>query len=66
LSTKPTKDPPLASKKLFEKCLVAYGIREMRPTAHAVIPAVMLILASDRALTPSSIDAPVVIRSSIK
>jgi len=45
---------------------VAYGIREIRPTAHAVTPAAMLILASDRALTPSSIDAPVVIRSSIK
>ena len=45
---------------------MAYGIREIRPTAHAVIPAAMVILAPDRALTPSSIDAPAVIRSSIK
>ena len=45
---------------------MAYGIRELRPTAHAVIAAVTVILASKRARIPSVIDAPVVTRSSMR
>lgn len=45
---------------------MAYGIRELRPTAHAVIAAVTVIFASERARIPSIIEAPVVIRSSMR
>jgi hypothetical protein len=44
---------------------VAYRIRELSPTAHAVIIPLTVILASPTALTPSQIDAPVVISSSV-
>ena len=45
---------------------MGYRIRELRPTAHAVITASMVILASLKARRASWIDEPVVIRSSTK
>jgi len=46
--------------------LEGYRIRELRPTAHAVVTALTAISAAFKALMPSWIEEPVVIRSSIK